>query len=284
MKKQANGFEKSFKTTMQEDESKFYNDISSLLQTAHVDGIGMVKTLIEVGYSGCAISLDLLTDSIISEIDSVSHCEPFSLRDLSKKFDLGFVNLDVSYLDKTVTKLLFRVVNKLHVPMILGASWICKSNAILQSDGSKLKVLFGEKKKNPWYWELLGTDYEYGNCIPTRVSVEVDDGVFGPVRARISTGNSQSCIRKELLTELQLSKLIPISDEIKGLVSLNVTYEGMATYLEDVHVVSEIDYPEDELILGMNWVNKSRVVMQANGTNVTVSPAQTKNVYDQKSK
>ena len=83
------------------------------------------------------------------------------------------------------------------------------------------------------------------------------------------------------MTDLQLSKLSPICDKIKGLVSLNVTYEGMTTYLEDVHIVSEIDYPKDELILGMNWVNKSRVVMQANGTSATVSPAQ---IYDQKSK
>ena len=52
------------KTTMQVDES--------MLQTMNVRGIGPVKTLIDSGYGGCAISLDLLTDSLISQIDPES--------------------------------------------------------------------------------------------------------------------------------------------------------------------------------------------------------------------
>ena len=59
---------------------------------------------------------------------------------------IGYVDLNASYLDKTAKKLRLCLFN-VDDPMILKGSWICKNHAILQSDGSKLKVLVGEEKK-----------------------------------------------------------------------------------------------------------------------------------------
>lgn len=274
------------KTIMQTvDESKFSE--TTLFHTVYVGGIGPIKTTIDSDYVGCAISLDLLTDAIISKVDPINKNCLFALHDPNKKFVLGYVDLDVNYLGQTVKKLPFYVVNKLDVPMILGASWIGKSCAILQSDGTKLQVLLGEKKKRKWYSELFGTDDD-DNYLPSGVSVEVDDGGIGPLRARVSTGIAQSVIGRDLLTELQLSKVIQINDtastwtndelKIDGPVSLNVTYEGMKTCVENVLVVSGLDYPS-MLFLGMDWINKSRVVIQAKGSNITVS---TPHIPDQK--
>ncbi len=250
----------------------------TLFHTVYVGGIGPVKTLFDSDYAGCAISFDLLTKSIVSKVDPINKNCLFALHDPNKKCLLGYVDLEVSYLGKTL-KLPFYVVNKLDVPMILGASWIGQSRAILQSDGTKLEVLFGEKKKSKWYSELFCTDDDE-NYKTTEVSVELDDGGIGPVRARVSTGLSQSVIGIDLLTDQQLSKVIQISKtasrwankefKIDGFVSLNVTYEGVTTCVERVRVGSGLDYPSI-LFLGMDWINKSRVVIQAKGSNLTVS-------------
>lgn len=262
------------KMTKQVDKSEIAK--RALLQKVYVGFIGSVKTMIDSGYGGCAISLDLLTDSMVSQIDPEGKNCLMALRDPSKPFFLGYVHLDVSFLGKTVKKLLFSVWNKLEVPMILGARWICKSRAILKSDdGTELKVSLSEKKKK-WYSKLFSKNDDNINYLATKVSVEVDG--IGPVSARISTNRSHSVIRRDLLMDLQLSKVIPTSDatrkrsKVEGHVSLDVTYEGMTTCEENVRVVSEIDYPADKLILGMNWINKSRVVIQSKGSKITVLP------------
>ena len=72
-------------------------------------------------------------------------------RDPNKTFYLGCVDLDVSYLGKTVKKMRFSVYNKMDVPAILGPDWIRKNRAILQSNGTKIEVLLGEKRKRKWY-------------------------------------------------------------------------------------------------------------------------------------
>ena len=70
------------KTTMQVDEL--------MLQTMNVRGIGPVKTLIDSGYVECAISLDLLPDSIISEMyyTSMKYVMP-AIRDPNKTLYLA---------------------------------------------------------------------------------------------------------------------------------------------------------------------------------------------------
>ena len=267
------------KMTKQVDESEIAK--RALLQKVYVGFIGSVKTMIDSGYGGCAISLDLPTDSMVSQIDPEGRNCLSALRDPSKPFFLGYVHLDVSYLGKTVKKLLFSVWNKLEVPMILGARWICKSRAILQSDdGTEIKVSLSEKRKK-WYSKLFSKDDDNINYLATKVSVEVDG--TGSVRARISTNRLHSVIRRDQLTDLQLSNLIPTSDatrkrsKVEGHVSLDVTYAGMTIREENVRVVSESDYPADKLILGMNWINKSRVVIQSKGSKITVLPPQIQN-------
>jgi len=43
------------------------------------------------------------------------------------------------------------------------------------------------------------------------------------------------------------------------------------TRIENVWVASELDHP---LILGMNWVNRTRVIMQAKCSKIVLSPPQ----------
>ena len=127
--------------------------------------------------------------------------------------------------------------------------------------------------------------------LPTVAAVWLDCKPIEPVKAWISTGLSYSVIRRELLTDLQLSNLIPTSDttvstywqskrlKVDGLVSLNITLQGMTTCVENVRVVSEMDDPSMLLFLGMDWINKSRVVIQSKRSKITVSPPQ---IHDQK--
>ncbi len=72
-------------------------------------------------------------------------------------------------------------------------------------------------------------------------------------------GLSHSFIGRDLLTDLQLSKLIQISDtdttwnnKVDGLVSLNVIYEGMAACVERVRLFSGLDYSSMLLFLEMD--------------------------------
>ncbi len=149
-----------------------------------------------------------------------------------------------------------------------------------RDDGTELKVSLSEKRKK-WYSKLFSKDDDNINYLATKVSVEVDG--TGSVRARISTNRLHSVIRRDQLTDLQLSNLIPTSDatrkrsKVEGHVSLDVTYAGMTIRQENVRVVSESDYPADELILGMNWINKSRVLIQSKGSKIIVLPPQIQN-------
>ena len=258
-----------------------------MLQTVHVGGIGPVKTLIDSGDSSSAISLDLLTDSIISKIDQVVMKNwKLAIRNPSKTFYLGSIELDVSYLGKTVTKMYFYVYNKMNVSMILGANWIRKSHTILQSDGTKLQVSLSGKGKKWFTKQSYSGDGLFYFPSAAEVPVELDEPI-GSVRAQITTGLSQSIIRRELLTDLQLSQVIPTSDttilspywqvsnkrfKVEGLVSLNVTIQGVTTCVENVRVVSEMDFPSIVLVLGMDCINKSRAVIRAKGSKITVSP------------
>lgn len=258
----------------------------ALLQTVHVEGIGPVKTLIDSGNSSSSISLDLLTDSIISKIDDPEMKNwKLAILNPSKTLYLGSIELDVRYLGRTVKKMYFYVYNKMNVPMILGANWIRKSHTILQSDGTKLQASLSGKRK--WFTkQSYSGDGLFYFPSAAQVPVELDEPI-GSVRAQITTGLSQSIIRRELLTDLQLSQVIPTSDttilspywqvsnkrfKVEGLVSLNVTIQGMTTCVENVRVVSEMDFPSIVLVLGMDWINKSRVVIRAKGSKITVSP------------
>ncbi len=58
---------------------------------------------------------------------------------------LGCVDLRVSYLGNIV-EMCFYVIAELSVPLILGANWIMKSGATLQSDGTELGVTVVERK------------------------------------------------------------------------------------------------------------------------------------------
>ncbi len=87
-------------TTMQVDEPGFIPK-RPLLQTVHASGIGPVKTLIDSSRVWCAISLNLLTVSMIAKIT----CLQMENSSLAKRADpstkplfLGFVHLDVSYI------------------------------------------------------------------------------------------------------------------------------------------------------------------------------------------
>ena len=234
----------------------------ALMHTVEVEGIGPVNTLIDSGYGACLISLDLLTDSMKAYVEPIA------------AGNAGRANLHVSYLGKTV-ELPFLVVNKMNFPMLLGSNWICKSRATLQSDGAHLKVSF----KRKWYSELLAIKEADKKCLPAEVVVELEG--IGWVRALVTTAISQSAIRRDQLTDLLLSQVIPTSDKtvnrtgrklkVDGhLVSLNVRYKGMETCIENFRVASEMD-PPSVLILGMDWINQTRVKIQSEVSKIKVS-------------
>lgn len=85
---------------------------------------------------------------------------------------------------------------------------------------------------------------------------------IGLVKALVDTGANKSCIRRKLLTDLQLSKIVPTSniiivgdgeisrEKIENLVGLNVTHHKISTCIENVSVVSNMC---SLFILGMDW-------------------------------
>jgi len=185
---------------------------------------------------------------------------------------LGYVFLCVSYLGEKVEIPFFVVAEPCELPMILGTTWIRKSRAILQSDGTKLAVTFGGKK------EKTEAVLSLFSCSSPYVSVDVVDGM-DKVRALVDSGSKLSFIRSDILTEPQKAMAIPTSDratmannaEIKGvqeIISLNITFGGIITCLENVHIISNMD---DKLVLGMDWIDKTHAVIQSDGSEIIVS-------------
>ena len=238
------------------------------LHRVDVGGVGALNVLIDSGFKLCVISGDLLTGLIVSQkIKPMDGA--LTLFDGSKVDVVGIVELDVSYLGKKVV-IDFYVVKELYDPVILGANWIHKTGAILQSDGTKLRVTFGEIK------EQKGSKTKDPEPCSV-VSVHLDG--FGVISALVSTGSGRSSIRRGLLTELQMSKAIPASNlattiangkqvKIQNLLNLNLTFEGMKTSIENVPVIPETD---TTLVLGMDWIHKTRVVIQSDGSKLVVS-------------
>ena len=157
--------------------------------------------------------------------------------------------------------------------MILGNNWIRKSRAVLQSDGTKLAVTFGGKE------ERMEARFSFSyNCYSPKVSVYVD-GIDKEIKAMVDSGSKLSFIRSDILTELQKAKAIPTSDrstmannaELKGvqeIICLNITFGGIITCLENVHIISNMD---DKLVLGMDWIDKTQAVIQSDGSEIIVS-------------
>jgi len=242
----------------------------SPIETVNVNGIGPLGALIDSGGAGCLIRRDLLTDSMMSKF--VPKASYIKLFDGSNMGILGRINLEVCFLGKTV-EIPFWVSAELSKPIILGTNWIRKSGAILQSDGKRLRVTLGGRKEEKAVLFLQG---RLNDCSSPRISVDVDE--IGEVSALVDTGATPSCIRRDLLSDIQKSEIIPTSAEatisngkkvkIEGLVSLNVTFQGIATRIEDVHVVSGENSP---FILGMGWINKTRATIQSDGLDIIVS-------------
>jgi len=240
-----------------------------------VDGIvEPVEALIDSGCNACLVRKEVLPDSNKFEIEpwtSYSNYSSSVTLSYGSPMDvLGRVNLRVSCLGKTV-ELPFYVVAELDLPMTLGTTWIRKSRAILQSDGSKLGVTFGGKK------EKKGCRADA--CSIPYVSVEVN-GIEKVISALVDTGASGSYINREILTEAQKSNAIPTHiystkangtqiEELTGVVSsLNITFEGIVTSIENVFIASNTD---DELVLGMDWIHQTRAVIQSDGSKTIVS-------------
>ncbi len=234
-----------------------------------VDGIdGLLECLIDSGAEICLVRRDVLTDSIKSKIKPLTDNKA-RLPNGSRMDLLGYVYLCVTYLGKTVTLLFFVVAESFTLPMILGTTWIRKSGAILQSDGRQLGVTFGGKE------EIKGCRTDY--CSSPRVSVDVD-GIDGLVTALVDTGASGCAVRRDQLTDDQMSKVISTTStsitangaqrEALGLVSFDVTFQGITTRIENVKIVSKSNH---QLVLGMDWIDQTRAVIQSDGSEIIVS-------------
>jgi len=242
------------------------------IETVNVSGIGPVDALIDSGCEGgCLIRRDILTDSMMSKFEPMAATATLSNKN---KLEIsGRINLEVNFLGKTV-EISFWVVSELFQPIVLGAKWIRKSGAILQSDGKRLRVTLGGRKEEKAVLYLQGRqDY----CSSPRISVDVDD--INEASALVDTGCSSSTIHRDLLSDIQKSEIIPTSAEgtltdgkkfgIEGLVSLNVKYEGIVTRIENVHVVSGEN--TNPIILGMDWIHQTRVALKSDGLDIIVS-------------
>ncbi len=236
------------------------------------NGIGLSNVLIDTGCTSCFVRRDDLTDSMKSKIEPVGNHSAASLIDGSKMDVLGYVYLCVSYLGKTVELPCF-VVAELSHPMILGTTWIHKSGAILKSDGTKLGVTFNGKEENI----IAGDTTEY--CFPSPSALVEVERINDLVSALIDTGASKSLIKKDILTDDQKSKATQISTistiadgkqikELTELVSLNITFQDIPTFMEKVYIPSHLD---DQLVLGMDWIHQTRAVIQSDGSKIVVS-------------
>jgi len=263
-----------FNDTTKSSEILNYNVSEGPHIKVKVSGIvRLVDALIDSGSNICAVKRDVLPDSIKSKIKPWTSSSNFSsfatLSDGNPIEVLGRVNLRVSCLGKTV-ELPFSVVAELDLPMLLGTVWIRKSRAMLQSDGKKLGVTFGGKKeKKGWRMDVCHSPY---------VSVKVD-GIDKVISALVDTGATESSIKREIVTEFHTSKAIPTYnsttlangkeiEELTGLVSLKITFQGIVTCIENVDITSNIN---DQLVLGMDWIHKTHAVIQSDGSRIIVS-------------
>lgn len=262
---------KNWIRSMRDGEAYLTQEICLGIYNVKVDEIGPVDALIDSGCNTCVVKRDVLTsDSIKSKI-TPGPLDSLSSADGSEMEVLGRVNLRVSFLGKTV-EIPFDVVAETIVPMILGTTWIRKSRAILQSDGVKLAVTLGGKEENPG----CSTD----KCPSPYVPVHVDG--IGVISALVDTGYSKCTVREDILTELQMSQAIQTSgtgiylangNHVKEqaelyMVSLNITFEGITTCMKNVDIVADM---EDKLVLGMDWLDQTRAVIQSDGSEIIVS-------------
>ena len=124
------------------------------IETVNVSGIGPVDALIDSGCEGgCLIRRDLLTDSMMSKFEPMAATATLSNK--SKLEISGCITLKVIFLGETVETTFF-VATELSSPMILGATWIRMSGAILQSDGKRLRVTLGGRKEKKAVLYLQG--------------------------------------------------------------------------------------------------------------------------------
>lgn len=223
-----------------------------------VEGIvGKLTTLVDSGCNRCVIRRDVLPDEIASKIITVK--AKGKAVDGTEIQIIGSVKLSIGCLGNSVVMDFF-VAKELVVPVILGINWIRESGANLQSDGLSLQVDFSRKKKKNGCSK---------DCLYCDAYVLVNVNGIGMVKALVDTGSATSSIRRDLLKDYQMSRVIQIPDKILlkpngkkldriGNVSLNVTYQETETLIENVNVVSNMDIP---LVLGMDWIHKTRVLL-----------------------
>ena len=233
-----------------------------LIGKVEVSGIGPVDALIDSGSDTCFVEENVLIDSIKSKIEPSN--DTVAIFDGSYEKTLGYVYLRVSYLGKTV-ELPFVVQNSADdtddcTPMVLGTTWIRRSGAILQSDGVKLGVTLGGTKENE---RCSAVQYN----IPY-VPVNVEG--IRRVKALVDTGAPGCYIRRDLLTTLKKSKISVLNKtqlEKGECVSLNITFQGITTHIENVNVESKM---ANKLVLGMNWIHQTRAVIRSDGSKIIV--------------
>jgi len=178
---------------------------------------------------------------------------------------IGWVELLVTCLEKTVRMPFMVVPVCSSCSIFLGANWIRRSRAVLKSDGNGLRVTFDGKKEKKEY----RTSHR---CSPPCVKVYVDE--IGVVSAIVDTSSSKSTVREDWLTHNQmLEAIVPhyimtniangTNSKKLGLVSLNITplqdQHKITTCIETVEVALNLS---QTLILGMDWIYKTGTTIQ----------------------
>ncbi len=166
---------KSVYLTMQGDELHIPVDVGE---------IGPVNALIFSGTDVCVIRKDLLAASTISKIEPVTGITVLTtLPGGIQTVVIGWVELLVTCLEKTVRMPFMVVPACSSCSIFLGANWIRRSRAVLKSDGNGLRVTFDGKKEKKEY----RTSHR---CSPPCVKVYVDE--IGVVSAIVDTSSSKS--------------------------------------------------------------------------------------------
>lgn len=224
----------------------------------NVKEIGKMVALVDTGATGmCLIRKDCLTEAI-NIIPSNVEC--IQVNGSRVELNLGCVHLTVTLLGRTLT-MPFYITEKMEGNVIiLGVNWMLEMGISLQSDGTMFRLsLAGVKNKG-----------NEKSCYQSLIQVGMK-GV-GQVKTFVDTGAGISLVRADTLNEKTMSRMVPTSinvlatngnkTNVLGSVNLHITYSGKSTLIENVCVLSEMPYP---FILGVEWIHKTRVIIQSSG-------------------
>lgn len=238
---------------------------------ADVAGIGLIEAFVDTGSYDCWIRKECLTNETLSKmIPSSEKREGF---DGSTENVLGDLFLDITLLGRKV-QVRVHVMNRVvSANLCLGVNWMCKMGIVIRPDGDN------------YYLTLKGGKRDRENPLAYSLPIfpMIVDGIGDNIYTLVDTASPLSIISAEILTEQMISTIFKSPRTLRstngkdtislGCVSLDVTYLGATTKVNEVYVVPNSNYP---LILGKDWIGQTGVTIMSDGSEIVVSRPMTK--------